>query len=67
MAAPLDRIRQALKDAEQVARFDRALAALADLLVPALTSNANVTPVFEPRIHDGHLIDVGLTVKQTIR
>lgn len=36
-------------------------------MVEALNSKASVTPIFEPRIHDGHLIDVGLTAKQVIR
>lgn len=65
--APLDRIKQALKDEEQRARFDRALDRLAGLMVEALTSGIDAAPEFVPRIHDRVLVEVGINVRRTIR
>lgn len=65
--APIDRIKQALKDEAQRARFDRGLHDLASVLVEAINTNANVAPEFTPRIHDGDLVEVGLNVRRAIR
>lgn len=65
--SPIDRIRQALPDEAQRARFDRGLDALADVMVEALATGVSVTPAFEPRIHDQNLVEIHVTARRTVR
>lgn len=65
MAAPLDRIRQALGP-EQAAKFDRALALLADLVDDVKATKANARPEFVPRFHQGELLDVDVVRRVTV-
>lgn len=65
MAAPLDRIRQKLGP-EQAAKFDRALAQLADAVEAIIDAGANARPEFVPRFHKGELLDVDVVRRVTV-
>jgi hypothetical protein len=55
--APIDRIRQALKDPKRISAFERALAAFADRLEEVTTGNESAEPSFAARFNSGLFIE----------
>jgi hypothetical protein len=55
--APLDRIRQALKDPERIAAFDRAFAAYADRIEQIANGNVSAEPLLGARFNSGKFIE----------
>lgn len=55
--APLDRIRQALKDPERISAFERAFAAYAERVEQIANGNLSAEPLLGARFNAGRFIE----------